>query len=232
MSEAQNPQQKQNMAQNIDKTDNLKNEKVASVWEIVKFIVIAAVIVIPLRMYVAEPYIVQGASMDPTFVTGQYLIVDRLGYRFEEPKRGDVVVFKYPKDEKTYFIKRIIGLPGETININKGIVTVSQKISDPAHGGGGVAQVLSEPYVSSLHEKADFFETTLLQDQYFVMGDNRAESSDSRYWGPLPKRLIIGRPMLRLFPVNKIDTFPGRVDESKNINISSVEANTNINTNK
>ena len=217
MNELSNAPKEANVAQNIAKNTN---QNANSVWEIVKFVIIAAVIVIPLRMYVAEPYIVQGASMDPTFETGQYLIVDRLGYRFEEPKRGDVVVFKYPKDEKTYFIKRIIGLPGEKVNINKGIVTISKTDNDPTHGGGVFAQVLSEPYVSSLHEKADFYETTLAQDQYFVMGDNRAESSDSRYWGPLPKRLIIGRPMLRLFPVTQVGVFPGGVDESKNINMN------------
>ena len=83
------------------------------IWETVKFAIFALVIVLPIRIYIAQPFIVSGSSMDPTFDNGHYLIVDQLSYRFEKPKRGEVIIFKYPNDPSKFFIKRIIGLPGE-----------------------------------------------------------------------------------------------------------------------
>src|SRR3989338_9340260 len=100
-------------------------------WETVRFIFIALLIVIPIRLFIAQPFIVSGASMDPTFTDGQYLIVDEVSYRFNEPIRGDVIIFKYPKDPKKYFIKRIIGLPRHTVSIDeKGNVSVRQTGSE------------------------------------------------------------------------------------------------------
>ena len=173
-----------------------------SLKEIVRFIVIAAIVVTGVRAYIAQPFIVNGASMDPTFDSGQYLIVDQLSYHFEEPKRGQVIIFKYPKDPKTFFIKRVIALPGETIHIDKGIVTV---FNDENPDG----LKLDEPYVAQTHQIKDNFKVTLGSTQYFVMGDNRAESSDSRLWGPLDRSFIIGRPILRLFPPTEASVFPG-----------------------
>jgi signal peptidase I len=154
-------------------------------------------------MYIAQPFIVSGPSMDPTFNTGQYLIVDQISYRFEDPKRNEVIVFKYPRDPKTFYIKRIIGLPGETVHIDKGIVTI---INDQNPDGF----VLADGYISNNHKTNETFQTILESDEYFVMGDNRAESSDSRLWGALKEEYIVGRPFLRLLPFSKIEIFPGK----------------------
>lgn len=170
--------------------------------ELLKFALIAAVIVIPVRLFIAQPFIVSGASMDPTFATGQYLIVDELSYRFEKPERSDVIIFRYPKDPTQFFIKRIIGLPGETVHIDGGNVSVTT--------ADGKKVVLSEGYVIN-HGNGSNLEKKLSAGEYFVMGDNRPESSDSRSWGTLPEKNIIGRAFLRLLPVQYIDIFPGSV---------------------
>lgn len=148
--------------------------------------------------------------MDPTFETGQYLIVDQVTYRFSEPARGDVIILKYPREPRTYFIKRIIGLPGETIEIKNGNVT----IATPSNPSGFT---LAEPYIAAENKGDDSFATTLGRDEYFVLGDNRVQSSDSRSWGALPKNLIVGRPLVRLFPLGTMSIFPGVNDTDTNI---------------
>ncbi len=168
--------------------------------ELLKFVVIAALVVLPIRFFVAQPFIVSGASMDPTFENGQYLIVDELSYRFEAPQRGDVIIFRYPKNPSEFFIKRIIGLPGETVSIHNNIVSVAQ--------AGGSTVALAEPYVVNLGDGPDT-SFAVPAGEYFVMGDNRPESSDSRVWGLLPAQNIIGRAFLRLLPLQQAGIFPG-----------------------
>ena len=172
--------------------------------ELLKFAIIAVVIVAPIRLFVAKPFIVSGASMEPTFQTGQYLIVDELSYRFESPQRGDVIIFKYPLDPSQYFIKRIIGLPGETVNIRGGALSITKT--------DGTTLNLPESYVKNIGNGADM-SVTIPADKYFVMGDNRPESSDSRYWGLLPRGNIVGRAFVRLLPVNEIGILPGSTAE-------------------
>lgn len=167
--------------------------------ELLKFAAIALVIVIPVRLFIAQPFIVSGASMDPTFTNGQYLIVDEISYRLQEPSRGDVIVFRYPKDVSQFFIKRIIGLPNETVSIQGGDVYIKHATS---------SQRLSEPYVQNLGNGSDM-SVTLRSDEYFVMGDNRPESSDSRVWGVLPRKDVIGHVLLRLLPLTEVGIFPG-----------------------
>lgn len=168
--------------------------------ELLKFILIAAVIVFPIRLFVAQPFIVSGASMDPTFRNGQYLIVDELSYRLQSPGRGDVIIFRYPKNPKEFFIKRIIGLPGETVSIRGNTITITE--------AGGKTAVLTEPYVINQgNGSTDSY--PLRADEYFVMGDNRPESSDSRVWGVLPRDNIVGRAFARLLPLDAIGLFPG-----------------------
>lgn len=173
-------------------------QKKESLWEVVRFALITLAIVIPIRMYIAQPFIVSGASMDPTFKDGQYLIVDELSYNFTAPARGDVIIFKFPKDETKYFIKRIIGLPGETVRVSNGQVTIEKD---------GKITTLDETYVAN-DLPANVTEK-LSADQYFVMGDNRPVSYDSRMWGPVDKDLIKGRAFVRLLPLTKIGVFPG-----------------------
>ncbi len=171
--------------------------------EIVRFSIIAILIVIPIRMFIAQPFIVSGASMDDTFHNGEYLIVDQVSYYFEKPNRGDVVVFRYPRDPSKFFIKRVIGVPGDTITIENSIVTITNN----EHPDGFE---LNEPYVEAMDPAAPM--TEVLGDrEYFVMGDNRNQSSDSRSWGVLQEERIVGRALVRLFPPSELDYLPGAV---------------------
>jgi len=173
----------------------------AGFGEFARFTLIVIVTVILFRAFIAQPFVVSGTSMVPTFQDANYLIVDEISYRFTEPKRGEVVVFKPPYEIGTFLIKRIIGLPGDQIQIKEGVVT----ITNDEHPEG---LTLSEPYVNEDYPHENYL-TTVPDDMYFVMGDNRAVSYDSRKWGFLPKKNIIGRAFLRLFPVSKLDVFPG-----------------------
>jgi signal peptidase I len=168
--------------------------------ELLKFILIAAAIVFPIRLFIAQPFIVSGASMEPTFHHGQYLIVDEISYRLNDPARGDVVIFRYPKNPKEFFIKRIIGLPNETVSIQGDAITITR--------ADGSTLAISEPYVTN-HGNGSTENYQLKPDEFFVMGDNRPESSDSRIWGALPRGNIIGRALIRLLPVQTIGLFPG-----------------------
>ncbi|MFA6270106.1 MAG: signal peptidase I [Candidatus Paceibacterota bacterium] len=180
--------------------EEIQIKKPSSIWEFVRYAIIALLIVVPFRIFIAQPYIVSGLSMDPTFKDADYLIVDQLSKRFEEPKRESVVIIRYPKDPSKFFIKRMIGFPGETVDIKKGVVTIYNN-----QNKDGIK--LNEPYV--VYPKYDNFSIKLGTDEYFVMGDNRAGSSDSRIWGPVPRKYIIGRPIVRLLPLNQIAFWPG-----------------------
>jgi signal peptidase I len=169
--------------------------------ELMRFAIIAMIIVFPIRLFIAQPFIVAGASMEPTFQNGQYLIVDEISYRLDNPERGDVIIFRYPRDPSKFFIKRIIALPDERINIEGKKITIYNK----AHTDG---LMLSESYVARVDKDA-FVDETLGADEYFVLGDNRDASSDSRVWGVLKRDLIIGRAFLRLLPLTKVGVFPG-----------------------
>lgn len=166
------------------------------------FLVLA--IVLPIRIFIAKPFIVSGTSMYPTFDTWHYLIIDQVTYRLEEPQRGDVIVFKYPRDPSRFFIKRIIALPGETITL-EGTTTIIKNAENPD------GFTLDEFYVSADHTKTSSMTVTLSKGEYFVMGDNRRASADSRYWGPLGDSNIVGRAIVRLFPFAQAQTFPGSI---------------------
>lgn len=176
---------------------------IRDIYEIFKFILIVALIVVPIRFFVAQPFIVQGSSMSPTFENGNYLIIDEISYKMRPPKRGEAIVFKYPLDSSKFFIKRIVGLPGENIRIENNKIFIKS--------GEGAEKELEENYAgrretTMAREKNQW----LLNDsEYFVLGDNRANSSDSRYFGLLDKKFITGRAWLRLWPLNEIDYLPG-----------------------
>ena len=185
--------------------DQSENQSTGSyIWEVIKFFILAVVIVAPIRFFVAQPFIVQGASMNPTFATGQYLIIDELSYRFNEPERGDVVVLRFPRNPSRFFIKRLVGLPGETLDIKNGVISITTaENAEPF--------ILDEPYVTFLKTDGGDDEIVKLKEgEYFVMGDNRPNSSDSRDWGILPENLIIGKAFLRLFPIDTISFSPGQ----------------------
>lgn len=165
-------------------------------WEVIKIVVLAFAIVIPIRFFLFQPFVIQGASMEPNFHESDYLIVDELSYRFRAPERGEVIVFKYPYDTSKRFIKRIIGLPGETIEIKDGQVVIT--------GTEGQKTVLSEAYIPEGFMAPDMSAYQLGEGQYFVLGDNRPASSDSQDWGELPLKNIIGRVQFRLWPLNDL----------------------------
>lgn len=172
--------------------------------DILKFVLITAAIVLPIRLFIAQPFLVSGPSMQPLFNDRDYLIVDEISYRFEEPKRGEVIVFKFPEENK-YLIKRIVGLPGETITLSGKEITITN-----TENPSGLK--LDESYIT---DKTDEPSKTITLDKnhYYVLGDNRPVSYDSRYWGPLEAKNIVGRPLIRLYPFNKMAVFPGRQND-------------------
>lgn len=158
-----------------------------------------------IRFFILAPYVVEGDSMDPTFQDWNYLIVDRIVYKLDDPQRGDVIVFKYPPDPSRSLIKRVIGLPGERVAIDGGVVTIYNTENPEGF-------VIDEPYVTTENATYDDnVNVSLDTDEYFVMGDNRKVSADSRLWGELERSEIVGRADLRLFPLSSIDFLPGLV---------------------
>ena len=171
------------------------------VWEVSKIVLIALIIVVPIRLFVFQPFFVKGQSMEPNFHNSDYLIVDELTYNFKAPERGDVIVFKYPRDPSQKYIKRIIGLPEETIEIQNNQIIITKYLD---------TIILNESeYLSNSVSTAGTVKIILGENEYFVMGDNRAASSDSRKWGALSEENIIGRAILRPWPLEvcaKIET--------------------------
>lgn len=155
-----------------------------------------------IQAFVIRPFIVSGNSMDPNIKNGQYLIVDQVSYKLHEPNRGDVIVFKAPPEPTKYYIKRIIGLPGDTVDIKGKTITITNSTYP-----NGFA--LQEGFIT--HTSSDTIHVTVPADKYFVMGDNRSGSYDSRSWGMLPKENIRGRALLRLLPLSTINYLPGKV---------------------
>ncbi|MDP3882611.1 MAG: signal peptidase I [Candidatus Staskawiczbacteria bacterium] len=188
------------MEQNIEPVNEIKKTPEESgvkkffsfVWELAKIALIALVIVAPIRYFLFQPFIVKGESMYPNFESGDYLIVDEITYRFHEPERGDVIVFDFPKDTSQRFIKRIIGLPGETVNIANGQVSISKD---------GNEIILDENYLPDNLKTYGDVNATLSADEFFVLGDNREYSYDSRAWGVVSRKDIVGKAFLRIFPV-------------------------------
>lgn len=168
-----------------------------SFFEIGQTLVISLAVVLIIRAFLVQPFLVSGSSMEPSFYDGNYLLVDEFSYHFREPARGEVVVFKYPGNPRSFYIKRVIGLPGEKLVINKGVVTIyKDKENIP----------IKESYIMPIWT-FDHLEVQLKNDEYFVMGDNRNFSFDSRSWGPLKKDHLIGIVRLRLWPIDKVMAF-------------------------
>lgn len=167
----------------------------ANLWEIIEVVLVAGIAVFVIRTYVVQPFLVSGQSMEPNFQGGNYLLIDEVSYRVEDPQRRDVIVFRYPGNEKTFYIKRIIGIPGDQIVVNSGQVSVNGEIINETYLPDDVRTV------GNINRKLD-------SGEYFVMGDNRDFSFDSRQWGILPQKNIIGVVRLRLFPLNKIAIYP------------------------
>ncbi len=160
-------------------------------FETAKIVILAVIIVVPIRYFIFQPFFVQGMSMEPNFHNGDYLIVDEITYRFMNPQRGEVVVFKYPKSPTQRYIKRIIGLPEETISIKGGQVSIINE--------NGTWTLDESDYLLDAYTGGEI-KVSLSKDEYFVLGDNRAFSSDSRRWGALSREFIVGKVYLRAWP--------------------------------
>ena len=173
-----------------------RNEALTFIWEMVKVVILSLAIILPIRYFLIQPFFVKGASMEETFNDGEYILIDEIGYRLNEPKRGDIVVFRFPEDKSKFFIKRVIGLPEETIEIKNNTVRIFN-----TENPDGI--VLDESqYLSARQHTVGNLKVKLDLEEYFVMGDNRLQSFDSRGWGPVSRSLITGRVFFRAWPVN------------------------------
>lgn len=170
--------------------------------ENVLYIIVAVLLAMVVQKFIIRPFVVNGESMDPTLTTGDYLLIDEVSYKFREPERGDVVVFRAPPEPDKFFVKRIIGLPGDTVSIDGSTVTISNSENPKGFK-------LSEPFIT--HSALNQIVVKVPPNEYFVMGDNRNGSFDSRSWGTLPKANLRGRALLRLLPLKQIDYLPGKV---------------------
>jgi len=184
--------------ENNEPNKNQAKKTVAFVVEIVKIALFAIVIVIPIRYFLFQPFFVRGQSMDPTFENGDYLIIDEITYRFRNPERGEVIVFKAPQDPSQRYIKRLIGLPSETVKIEEGQIYIYNEQGE---------MVLNESEYLSGVETAGNIDVKLKENEYFVLGDNRPFSFDSRRFGPVGRDNIIGRVALRAWPFGSMTTF-------------------------
>ena len=169
-------------------------------WDIIKVAVMALVLAGLVRYFLVQPFFVEGASMEPNFENGEYLLIDELSYYFRPVERGEVVVFHYPLDTSKYYIKRIIGLPEETVEIKNSQVTI---YNDEYPNGFA----LNEDYLPKSLVTDGQIKEKLGRDEYFVLGDNRSVSYDSRRWGVLPKNDIVGRVWVRAWPFSRVAIF-------------------------
>ncbi len=169
------------------------------ILEVVQIVIISAAIIIPIRYFLIQPFYVKGASMEPNYYDHEYLIIDEISYRFREAERGEIIVFRNPDNPSEFFIKRVVGLPGETVEINDGLITIYN--SQYPNG-----TVLDEPYLDTARTYGRI-RVALNEDEYYVLGDNRDESLDSRRFGPIRRGDIVGRVWVRGLPISRIGTF-------------------------
>lgn len=189
-----------NMEEKSDLMDKVRNFLDLS-FETIRVVIISLIIIFIVRSFVIQPFFVKGSSMMPNFHDGDYLIVNEIGYRLQKPQRGDVIIFKYPLDPGEYFIKRVIGLPGETVEIKDEKVTIYNN----QHSEGFVLD--ESAYLSKSIPTQGEIRQKLNDGEYYVLGDNRTASSDSRRWGILDQKFIIGKAWVRAWPFNDFKVF-------------------------
>lgn len=186
----------------------------ALLLEMVKVLFLAAIVIIPIRAFLFQPFFVQGSSMEPNFDDGEYLVVSEFGYKytkipvlnievfpFRDLVRQEPVVFRFPKDPKQFFIKRVVGLPGESVEIKKGKVYIYNSV----HPDGYALD--ESAYLDSELKTSDLPKTAVGVSEYFVLGDNRSFSYDSRSFGPIEKTAVIGEVLLRAWPVSEFNLY-------------------------
>lgn len=179
-------------------------------FETIKTVIFVSILALIIRTFLLQPFIVDGRSMEPNYHTSDYLLIDKLSYRLRDPKRGEVVVFQYPKNHQENYIKRIIGLPGETVVIENGEVKIVNRFFP--NGQPLAESYLKEQTQTEVFGAKDRLSITLGPDEYFVLGDNRGASSDSRVFGAVSQNEILGRSFIRPFPLNQAAVFAHEPD--------------------
>lgn len=159
--------------------------------ESLEALIIAAILATIIRVFLFQPFYIPSGSMEPNLMPDDRIIVNKFLYHFTAPKRGDVMVFRFPKDPSKDFIKRVIGLPGDVVEIRNSQLYVNN-------------EKVEEPYLPKGLVFTDFGPTTVPKDSYFMFGDNRNNSDDSRYWGKMPKENIRGKAILRYWPLDRM----------------------------
>ncbi|OPX86708.1 MAG: Signal peptidase I T [Pelotomaculum sp. PtaB.Bin104] len=161
--------------------------------EIIESVVIAVILAVIIRLFILEPFYIPSGSMEPTLQENDRIIVSKLNYRFQEPKRGDIIVFKYPLDPKRNFVKRLIAVGGETVSIKNSKLYINN-------------QLVAEDYLPQGLRFKDFGPVEVPAGSYFMLGDNRNNSEDSRFWGFLPENLIVGKAVVIYWPLDRATT--------------------------
>lgn len=165
--------------------------KKSSLLELIESVAVAILLAVVIRLFILAPFYIPSGSMEPTLRIGDRIIVSKISYLFKEPQRGDVVVFRYPLDPSRDFVKRLVGLPGETVSLRNGRLYIN-------------GQLVPEDYLPRDMKFADFGPVRVPTGYYFVLGDNRNNSDDSRVWGPLPRQNIIGKAVLVYWPPQRV----------------------------
>lgn len=167
-------------------------------WDFIEAIVFALAIFVVVYLFLFQPNQVKGSSMYPTFKDGEFIFTDKVSYRLGKPQRGDVVVFRSPKNQDVDFIKRVVALPGETVKISNGRVYVNGSVLNENSYLSGEVATGPEGYLTENQE------IVVPEGKYFVMGDNREHSSDSRDFGPVEPHEFVGKVFFRYWPVTEL----------------------------
>lgn len=170
---------------------SVKKNSNSSLIEIVESVAIAVILAFVIRIFLFQPFYIPSGSMEPTLMIGDRILVNKFIYHFQEPKRGDVIVFKYPLEPERDYIKRVIGLPGETLEIRDSQLYIN-------------GEPVPEDYLPENLRFMDFGPVTIPENAYFMMGDNRNNSQDSRFWGTLPREYIQGKAVVIYWPLTRI----------------------------
>lgn len=182
--------------------DEQKSSLWSTVVDVIETVVVAAAIFVVVYLFLLQPHQVRGASMEPNFEDGEYILTDKISYRFSDPKRGDVVIFKAPTNPDVDFIKRIIALPGEKVEIKNNNIIITND-ENPKGFTLSEPYEIMEPIAGGSHLREGKI-VEVPEDSYLVFGDNRTHSFDSREWGSLTKKSIIGKAWIRYWPLSKI----------------------------
>lgn len=167
-----------------------KKKEKSQLRELIETVLSSVVIAAFLITFVVQAFYIPSGSMIPTLMPGDRVLVNKFIYRFTEPKRGDIMVFRFPLDPKRHFIKRVIAVGNETVELKKGRLYVNGKL-------------VEQPYLPELYDN-DFGPYTVPAEEFFCLGDNRNNSEDSRYWGCVPRKNVIGKAFVRYWPLNHL----------------------------